>query len=236
MGKISLTIHIGNSAASLTYPDGAEITIGREVGNTIAPVESSGLSRRHARIFLKDGNWLVEDLGSTNGTFLGKEKISAPAKLKAGDKLHFAQFGMAVEWIGDPPADEEPPAPVAAEPPKPANPLSSASPAPAPASPAPAAAPAPDAPAPAKPAPASDAAAPAAPAPAAAPAAKSPIKPVLRPGLKLPPSKGIVKPGLKLPSAKPGIKPGLKLPPKPGLKPMLKLPPKPGTAPTAEKK
>ena len=36
-------------------------------------------SGRHARIFPQDGEWFVEDLGSTNGTFVGQQRLSATA-------------------------------------------------------------------------------------------------------------------------------------------------------------
>ena len=44
-------------------------------------------SGRHARIFERDGQWFVEDLGSTNGTFLGSQRLSAPAPVEVGSVL-----------------------------------------------------------------------------------------------------------------------------------------------------
>ena len=213
--SIYLTVNAGTSPVGLSYPDGAEITIGREIGNSIAPVAAEGLSRRHAKIVSRDGKWTIEDLGSTNGTFVNGKKIDSPAEIKPGDKISCGKFGIAVETLPAPVADIVPELP-AAEPQK------AVEPPPAPVAPlekknvspiVPAATPA--------------AAAPAAAAPAAAkPAPITPVKPIvkpgLKPGLKLPPGKLLIKPGLKLPAAKPGLKPGLKLPPKPG----LKVPPK----------
>lgn len=213
--SIYLTVNAGTSPVGLSYPDGAEITIGREIGNSIAPVAAEGLSRRHAKIVSRDGKWTIEDLGSTNGTFVNGKKIDSPVEIKPGDKISCGKFGIAVETLPAPVADIVPELP-AAEPQK------AVEPPPAPVAPlekknvspiVPAATPA--------------AAAPAAAAPAAAkPAPITPVKPIvkpgLKPGLKLPPGKFLIKPGLKLPAAKPGLKPGLKLPPKPG----LKVPPK----------
>jgi pSer/pThr/pTyr-binding forkhead associated (FHA) protein len=45
----------------------------------------------HARIFSKDGAWHVEDLGSTNGTYLNQRRITAPAELRAGDKVRIGK-------------------------------------------------------------------------------------------------------------------------------------------------
>ena len=213
--SIYLTVNAGTSPVGLSYPDGAEITIGREIGNSIAPVAAEGLSRRHAKIVFRDGKWTIEDLGSTNGTFVNGKKIDSPAEIKPGDKISCGKFGIAVETLPAPVADIVPELP-AAEPQK------AVEPPPAPVAPleeknvspiAPVATPA--------------AAAPAAEAPAAAkPAPITPVKPIvkpgLKPGLKLPPGKLLIKPGLKLPASKPGLKPGLKLPPKLG----LKVPPK----------
>ena len=41
----------------------------------------------HARIYNRDGSWYIEDLGSTNGTYLNQRRITAPAELRAGDKV-----------------------------------------------------------------------------------------------------------------------------------------------------
>ena len=209
--SIYLTVNAGTSPVGLSYPDGAEITIGREIGNSIAPVAAEGLSRRHAKIVSRDGKWTIEDLGSTNGTFVNGKKIDSPAEIKPGDKISCGKFGIAVETLPAPVADIVPELP-AAEPQK------AVEPPPAPVAPLEKKNVSPIVPA---------AAAPAAEAPAAAkPAPITPVKPIvkpgLKPGLKLPPGKLLIKPGLKLPAAKPGLKPGLKLPPKPG----LKVPPK----------
>jgi pSer/pThr/pTyr-binding forkhead associated (FHA) protein len=45
------------------------------------------LSRRHARLYLEGGDWLVEDLGSHNGTFLNGSRVESPVRLKDGDVL-----------------------------------------------------------------------------------------------------------------------------------------------------
>jgi pSer/pThr/pTyr-binding forkhead associated (FHA) protein len=49
-------------------------------------------SGRHARIYRgAEGRWLVEDLGSTNGTFLGQQKLTAPAPVEAGSLLRIGK-------------------------------------------------------------------------------------------------------------------------------------------------
>jgi pSer/pThr/pTyr-binding forkhead associated (FHA) protein len=45
-------------------------------------------SGRHARIFPQDGDWYVEDLESTNGTFVGQQRVaSGPVKLAVGSTM-----------------------------------------------------------------------------------------------------------------------------------------------------
>ena len=48
-------------------------------------------SGRHARIFHRDGAWFVEDLGSTNGTFLGSERLTGPMRVEAGSALRIGK-------------------------------------------------------------------------------------------------------------------------------------------------
>ena len=42
------------------------------------------VSSRHARFFPQDGQWMVEDLGSTNGTYLDRTKVTGPTPVKIG--------------------------------------------------------------------------------------------------------------------------------------------------------
>jgi len=41
-------------------------------------------STRHARLFPQDGQWLLEDLGSTNGTYLDRQKVTEPTPVSIG--------------------------------------------------------------------------------------------------------------------------------------------------------
>ena len=59
------------------------ITIGRANDATIV-VTDDYASSRHARIFAQDGQWIVEDLGSTNGTYLGRTKVTRPTPVPVG--------------------------------------------------------------------------------------------------------------------------------------------------------
>ena len=205
--KINLIANIDKVLIGFCYTAETEITIGREVGNTIAPLAVEGLSRRHAKIYVKDGKWILEDLGSMNGTFRQGQKIEGPVELNKHDMLQFGKFEVSVDDVD---AAEVPAAPA---------PVSAPAPAPTP-TPAPSPSPTPSP----------------APAPVAAPAASPTVKvgrptlpgakpAILKPGVKLPP-KPVIGAGVKLPP-RPTIGAGVKLPPKPTIGAGVKLPPKP---------
>ncbi len=50
-------------------------------------VDDTYASQQHARIFGKNGSWYVEDLGSTNGTYVNDQKLAAPAMVQPGDRI-----------------------------------------------------------------------------------------------------------------------------------------------------
>lgn len=63
--------------------------LGREAGNDLV-IEDSQISRRHARLTRQGSSYLIEDLSSTNGTFVNGRRIAAPTLLSNGDKLGLA--------------------------------------------------------------------------------------------------------------------------------------------------
>jgi len=65
---------------------GAPVLIGRANDSTLV-LDDDYASTRHARISQQDGMWVVEDLGSTNGTYLGQRKIDGPVPLEVGVPL-----------------------------------------------------------------------------------------------------------------------------------------------------
>ncbi len=60
------------------------ILIGRAPECTLV-VEDDYASNRHAQLSLREGTWMLEDLGSTNGTFVGRSRIEAPVAIEAGN-------------------------------------------------------------------------------------------------------------------------------------------------------
>jgi pSer/pThr/pTyr-binding forkhead associated (FHA) protein len=53
-------------------------------------------SGRHAQLVPRDGGWVLEDLGSTNGTFLGRERIAGPVELVAGQSIRIGNTTLEV--------------------------------------------------------------------------------------------------------------------------------------------
>src|SRR5512139_1128322 len=76
-----------------------EVTIGRVQGNDIV-LPKGNVSKRHARIVLKDGRFIVVDLKSTNGTYVNGRKITSPLVVKPGDKIYIGDFILTIEQEG----------------------------------------------------------------------------------------------------------------------------------------
>jgi hypothetical protein len=79
--------------AGRAYDLDDELTIGRSPGCGVAMPEDIYTSTLHARLFRRNDQLWVEDLGSTNGTFVNSEQISQAMKLGKGDLL---QIGSTV--------------------------------------------------------------------------------------------------------------------------------------------
>jgi pSer/pThr/pTyr-binding forkhead associated (FHA) protein len=78
------------------YPLGPEVSVGRGSGCQVQ-VDDTFVSTVHARVFLGDGNYVVEDLGSTNGTYLNKRKVDGPMTMNRGDRLQVGNTVLELE-------------------------------------------------------------------------------------------------------------------------------------------
>jgi pSer/pThr/pTyr-binding forkhead associated (FHA) protein len=81
--------------AGRRFPLGDEVTVGRAAGCQII-VDDTYVSQLHARLFVRDGQLLVEDLGSTNGTYLNRAKVSGPMVMQRGDRLQVGNTVLEV--------------------------------------------------------------------------------------------------------------------------------------------
>lgn len=77
----------------------AEIYIGRDVSNDIA-INDAEISRKHARLTQQGDSFVVEDLGSTNGTFVDAQRLMGPHVLRPGELIMFGEnVGMVFEAV-----------------------------------------------------------------------------------------------------------------------------------------
>ena len=75
------------------FPLEGELTIGRAPGCAVSLASDNFVSHVHARLFLQDREYWVEDLGSTNGTLVNGRKVTGAVPLRRGDRL---QVGRTV--------------------------------------------------------------------------------------------------------------------------------------------
>jgi hypothetical protein len=69
--------------------DAESYIIGREAGNEIV-IEDPQVSRRHAQLTRQGASYLLEDIGSTNGTYVNGKRVTAPVLLANGDMIGLA--------------------------------------------------------------------------------------------------------------------------------------------------
>jgi pSer/pThr/pTyr-binding forkhead associated (FHA) protein len=82
----TVIVHGPDGSKPRTFRLAASMAIGRDPSCEIR-VDDTYASHQHARIFGKNGHWYVEDLGSTNGTFVNDQRLGAPAQVEAGDRI-----------------------------------------------------------------------------------------------------------------------------------------------------
>ncbi len=86
-GAPSQLVVVDGTNAGVAVPLGdLPILIGRGTDATIR-LDDDYVSTRHARFVINDGEWFIEDLGSTNGTYLGNQRVTAPIAVVAGNQV-----------------------------------------------------------------------------------------------------------------------------------------------------
>lgn len=94
---LQLTINEKGGPSRTESFDKEEITIGRVHGNDII-LPKGNISKRHSRIAIKDGKFVVFDLKSTNGTYVNGKKIAGPQVIKATDKVYIGDFTLQIDF------------------------------------------------------------------------------------------------------------------------------------------
>ena len=88
-----LVVTGGALAGTVISLSDQQITIGRATDATLVLADDYA-STRHARLFPQDGQWIVEDLGSTNGTYLDRQKVTEPTPVPVGVPIRIGKTAL----------------------------------------------------------------------------------------------------------------------------------------------
>ena len=88
-----LVVTEGALAGTTVALEDAPVTLGRADDSTLVLTDDYA-SSRHARLVPGDGAWMVEDLGSTNGTYLGATKVARPTPVPLGTQIRIGKTVM----------------------------------------------------------------------------------------------------------------------------------------------
>jgi len=88
--QFQLIMRSGPTPGAAFTLEGDQITIGRDSVNEIV-INDAEVSRRHARLTFQGGKYVLEDLGSTNGTFVNGQRLAGPRVLKPGEVVSFGE-------------------------------------------------------------------------------------------------------------------------------------------------
>ncbi len=91
MPKMSLLL--GRKTMQVFDLDQSSIVVGRGEDTDIL-IDNPSMSRRHAEFRHEGDGWVVEDLGSSNGTFIGEERLEGPRAVQEGTEVAFGKFSV----------------------------------------------------------------------------------------------------------------------------------------------
>lgn len=91
-----LAVVEGELAGTVVPLGTSPITVGRAADSTLV-LQDDYSSSRHARFFPSDGQWIVEDLGSTNGTWIDRTRITGPTVLRVGAKVRVGRTTLQLQ-------------------------------------------------------------------------------------------------------------------------------------------
>lgn len=83
----------GDQLKGKSFELGSELVIGR-ADKCHIKLDDTYVSQIHARVFQKDGNFMVEDMGSTNGTYLNRTRVTGPTEVQRGDRIKIGKTVM----------------------------------------------------------------------------------------------------------------------------------------------
>ena len=113
MAAAARLVRLDGPAGSVSLGAASPLTIGRDPANGFCLAGVAGVSRRHAELRPSgNGQWLLCDLGSSNGTFLEGERLQGCRLLNPGDRIRLGRRGPLLQFLSASPA----PAPQRASP------------------------------------------------------------------------------------------------------------------------
>lgn len=88
--QYQLIMRTGPTPGAIFTLEGDQLNVGRDSSNDIT-INDAEISRRHARLTFQGGKYVLEDLGSTNGTFVNGQRLAGPRVLKPGEVVSFGE-------------------------------------------------------------------------------------------------------------------------------------------------
>ena len=90
MSQFQFVMRSGPTPGVVFTLDGDQIHLGRDAANGVA-INDAEISRKHSRLSFQGGKYVLEDLGSTNGTFVNGQRLAGPVVLKPGDVVSLGE-------------------------------------------------------------------------------------------------------------------------------------------------
>ncbi|MDM7855073.1 FHA domain-containing protein FhaB/FipA [Cellulomonas alba] len=95
-GPTKLVVTEGPLRGTIVPLGPAAVLVGRAPGCTLV-LDDDYSSSRHARVFQQDGQWFVEDLGSTNGTFVADQRVEGPTPVPTGTPVRVGRSVLELQ-------------------------------------------------------------------------------------------------------------------------------------------
>ncbi len=100
MAQYQLILRVGPSPGKVFPLMKNEISIGRDINNEIV-INDAEVSRKHCRLKAYGEGYMIEDLGSTNGTWVNEQRISGQHQLRSGEMIRLGDnISLTFEMVG----------------------------------------------------------------------------------------------------------------------------------------
>jgi pSer/pThr/pTyr-binding forkhead associated (FHA) protein len=88
--QFQFVMHSGPTPGAIYSLEGDQVIVGRDSSNGVV-INDAEISRKHSRLTFQGGKYVLEDLGSTNGTFVNGQRLVGPVVLKSGDVVSLGE-------------------------------------------------------------------------------------------------------------------------------------------------